>query len=677
MSVRVRCPSCGGPVVFEVGSSMVAVCPYCRSAVARGDRSVEDLGKVAALVDSGAVLRVGLTGKLDGRPFQLTGRTQLAHPAGGIWDEWYAAFADGRWGWLSEAQGRYYLLFEQPASGDRPAFDDLEPGTEAELPEAEDRFVVAETGTATAAGAEGELPFRLRPGEAYRYADLSAEGGGFATLDYSADPPNLFLGRQVTLDDLGVPANLRRETFELREVAARRANCPNCGGPLDLRAPDKTERVGCPYCGSLLDATAGDLSVLNALKEPPFSLRVPMGTAGTLGGASRTVIGALRRAVTAEGREYPWTEYLLYHPRDGFEWLIESDGHWTHAKPLPPGAAVEGKGSATYAGHPYRKFQAGAAVVTGVVGECYWKVSVGEVADTADFIRPPELLSRERAVYGDAREVNWTLGTYLTPAEVRTAFALPQPLPAPTGVAPNQPFRHARVYKYALGLFAALCLLGCVVLASVPLRKVHEQTFQLRGPVAAPPPDPAAPPAPPPPAVPPTQEFFTDLFELTPHKNVRVTVTAPQMTGWLVVEGDLVEQVTGQVQPFLVPLEFAAGVEDGEEWTEGSRAGSAYVTAQPGGKYSLRLEVEREQLRDEPMTVTVEQGASNGGLWFLTLLGIGLVPAGVGVWHLVFVNARWQNSDFSMFGAGATGEADQPKPPKEKRGKKGKTERQV
>ena len=84
----------------------------------------------------GAVLRVGLEGMYDGRKFRLTGRTQLAHPAGGVWDEWYAAFADGRWGWLSEAQGRYYLLFEQAASADRPSLDGLVPGADVEPPEA-------------------------------------------------------------------------------------------------------------------------------------------------------------------------------------------------------------------------------------------------------------------------------------------------------------------------------------------------------------------------------------------------------------------------------------------------------------------------------------------------------------------------------------------------------------
>src|SRR5207253_3152706 len=96
-AVQVACPSCGAAVVFPVGTGAVAICPYCRSAVLRGDRNVEDLGKVAAIVETGAVLKLGLAGHFDGRKFQLVGRTQMKHAAGGMWDEWYAAFADGRW----------------------------------------------------------------------------------------------------------------------------------------------------------------------------------------------------------------------------------------------------------------------------------------------------------------------------------------------------------------------------------------------------------------------------------------------------------------------------------------------------------------------------------------------------------------------------------------------------
>ena len=643
MSVRVTCPSCGGAVVFEVGSSMVAVCPYCRSAVARGDHSVEDLGKVAALVDTGAILRVGLEGKHDGRKFRLTGRVQRGHEAGGVWDEWYAAFGNDKWGWLSEAQGRFYLLFEQPSDANRPPLDDLDPGNEVHLPEGNGRFVVAETGTATAKGAEGEIPYRLVPGSTYQYADLSGTDRGFATLDYSESPPKLYLGREVTPDELGFPPNLRRETFELRDVGAKKINCPNCGGPLDLHAPDKTERVGCPYCGSLLDATQGNLTLLNALKEPPFELALPLGAKATFGTEERTLIGAVERFVLSDGIEYAWQEYLLYHPRDGFEWLIRNDNHWTRAKGIPAADVTEGTRVATYKGRTFRAFQQGTATVRGVLGECYWKVTVGEQADTIDYIRPPEMLSSERSRAGGAKEVNWTLGTYLSPSEVQKAFALEKPLPNPVGIAPNQPFPYTRVYQYGLYLFTALCVLGLVLAVALRHRVVHEQTFQL---------NPAA-------AGEKSQVFHTDLFDLRGRQNLRVTASAPNLNGWLAVEGDLVQQSNGESQPFVLPLTHYSGTEDGEAWTEGEHHDDVYLSAQPAGKYSLRLEVEREHPQTPgTLSVKVEQGVGHAANWFLTLLGLAFLPLCIAVYHLVFTSRRWQNSDFPIF----TGDSDNAEP---------------
>src|SRR6185436_540066 len=122
--LQANCPTCGAPVAFKQGSSIVVVCEFCRSAVARTDRALEDLGKVAEIAETGSPLDLGLRGSYNSVPFELTGRAQLGHEAGGIWDEWYAAFADGRWGWLAEAQGRFYLTFELsiPSSVQLPSF---------------------------------------------------------------------------------------------------------------------------------------------------------------------------------------------------------------------------------------------------------------------------------------------------------------------------------------------------------------------------------------------------------------------------------------------------------------------------------------------------------------------------------------------------------------------------
>lgn len=170
---KTACPSCGAPTEFTVGS-VVSVCEFCQSVVARTDRKVEDIGKVAELVETASRLRCGLSGTFNKKHFTVVGRVQYQHPAGGVWDEWYLAFPGGRWGWLAEAQGKTYLMFQRKLSSkvSVPAFDSLEIGSAVKLGSSE--FSVTEQGVATALAAEGDIPWAFRGGAEHKFVDRSA-----------------------------------------------------------------------------------------------------------------------------------------------------------------------------------------------------------------------------------------------------------------------------------------------------------------------------------------------------------------------------------------------------------------------------------------------------------------------------------------------------------------------
>ena len=283
------------------------------------------------------------------------------------------------------------------------------------------------------------------PGELYQYADLSGPGGQFGTLDYSDHPPSLYLGRQLTLDELKLPHREESLDHEPRQIAAIQVSCPQCGGSLELRTPDKTERVGCPFCGSMLDASQGKLQVLHAAEGGPIKIPLPIGSKGKLDGVEYLVIGYLLRGVHLEGILYTWKEYLLYNEQVGYRWLECSDDHWSFIEPLPPGSVEVSGGTAICAGKRFRWFQRGQAEVLVVVGEFYWKVAVGEKVLTADFINPPESLSREITQYGDDKgEVNWSKGKYLPVAEVERAFALEEAPAAAKHHRPQPAVSHPR-----------------------------------------------------------------------------------------------------------------------------------------------------------------------------------------------------------------------------------------
>jgi len=663
VSVEVSCPACGAPIAFKTGSSIVVVCEFCHSVVARGDRKLEDLGKVAELVETGSPLDIGLRGVYQGVPFELTGRAQLGHEAGGIWDEWYAAFQDGRWGWLAEAQGRFYLTFEQALSEQSliPPFELLQPGSSVAALPTSVPLTIAETGIASQLGAKGEIPYKLVPGDEYEYADLSGPNGIFATLDYSDSPPMVFVGRVVTLNDIGLSGAAAPER-EARRVAGAQLNCTQCGGPLELRAPDQSLRVTCPNCGALLDVSHGRLEFMQALQPPKTPPVIPIGSVGEFEGVKQTVIGFMVRSVEFEGVRYYWEEFLLYNPQIGFRWLVRSDDNWSYVQAVPPGDVTHrtgkfgGKGDTVqYQGERYKIYQDAMARVEYVIGEFYWKVSVDEQTRAVDYVHPPRMLSMEASMVqlgveeaqepaqkrkrkkvksAPTGEINWSLGTYVKRSEVEKTFGI-SGLPRTSKIAPNQVFPHKGIYKLWGIMLAAAFVLGVFFLSTGSYANVFDQTIALE-PVAN---------------AEGTQVFFSEPFQMKGRRNIRVTARSAIDNSWLYIEGDLIEDATGEVQSFSMPVEYYHGVDSGESWSEGSQSPSTHLSAMPAGQYMLRLEAQWEKWQ-QPATVSVriDQGIPRILHLFLAMLFISIIPVFVLFRHFVFEKNRWADSDYSPYG---------------------------
>jgi Zn-finger nucleic acid-binding protein len=639
--LKANCPSCAAPIEFKAGSTIVLVCPYCRSAVARTDRGLSDLGKVAEIVDSQSPLRVGLKGVWRGHRFELTGRAQNRHELGGFWDEWYATFSNGWVGWLAEAQGRFYLTFYQKTPSALPPFEHLQLGQAVPQIPSKTPLMVTEKGAATAVAAEGEIPYKLTPNEQSLYADLSGAGNAFATIDYSMNPPLAFVGEQVSLADLGL-ADARPAQREARKVSTAAMGCPNCGGPLSLQAPDKAERVTCPNCNSLLDANQGKLSWLKALKPSPDAHKfdLPIGAKGIFkDGAEMTIIGAVVRSVTVEGIKYFWHEYLLYNPQIGFRWLVHSDNHWTFVEPINPADVVSYGNTATYGGKTFKIFQDAAARVEFVQGEFYWRVEQGETVRAIDYVKPPEILSCEQT----QNEMNWSRGVYLTNAEVEKAFNVSD-LPKPWSVAPNQPFTGGFYIKWG---FAALLLLAVVAIFMIPLSgfttTVHSENINL--------PPTASATAP--------QTAFSKPFELKGNRNVRITASAPVSNSWADLDVDLVNEQSQEVESVNVPIEYYSGVDGGESWSEGGQTQDATLSSLPAGKYTLRVEGTWQNFQ-QPLAVSVkvEQNVTRGMNFCCAFFVLAIVPFFSLIRYFMFEQRRWSESMFTSSGTVSGGGDD-------------------
>jgi hypothetical protein len=121
----------------------------------------------------------------------------------GNWNEWHFVTNDGTSGWLSDAQLNYAVTF--PAQGQK-----LPP--ECKIGQQytwnNETYLVSTITKAHYCGVEGELPFQYWDKSDVVFIDLLSHSDKVATIDYSEDPPLLFLGRAVGLEDLKLK-NLR------------------------------------------------------------------------------------------------------------------------------------------------------------------------------------------------------------------------------------------------------------------------------------------------------------------------------------------------------------------------------------------------------------------------------------------------------------------------------------
>ncbi|MFN0172402.1 MAG: DUF4178 domain-containing protein [Bryobacteraceae bacterium] len=194
-----NCPNCGAPIQFLWSSAVQTTCEYCHSILVRHDVDLTKVGEVADLPPDSSPIQIGTEGQWANKAFAVVGRIiyEYSH---GTWNEWHLIFHDNTSGWLSDAQLEYAISFlTKPKETVIPAervtrqlkFDWN--GTVYE---------VTSITTARYRGVQGELPFEYWDKSDCQFADLRTGDGRFGTIDYTEEPPLLFLGQAVEWDEL-------------------------------------------------------------------------------------------------------------------------------------------------------------------------------------------------------------------------------------------------------------------------------------------------------------------------------------------------------------------------------------------------------------------------------------------------------------------------------------------
>ena len=644
MPFSANCPSCGAPVVFKSSASFHCVCEFCRSTLVRHGGNLENLGRMADLLEDASPLQLGTEGRYRGVHFAVVGRIQLRYESG-LWNEWHLLFDDMRGGWLSDANGEYVVSFLTPPGATLPGFATLMPNDELKL--AGRDFIVTDLEEALCIAGEGELPFAFGAGYPAQLADLRTTGeaeSAFASIDYSETPPLFFVGESLPFESFGF-ANLRGA--EMAKAAGVKAlQCPRCGSAITLH--DKAvQSVACPSCLTVLEPADDSLRILQqATAARPVEPLIALGSVGKFGGRDWTVIGFQQRVITAEGIDYPWQEFLLHHPQEGFRWLVESTGHWSWVSPVTkPPRYHTGLPSTLYNGETYTRYSAGSAETRYVIGEFTWKVQVGETWEVTDFIAPPKMLSREAS----HTESTWSLSEYLPVGEVEAAFKLKTPLPAPVGVGMNQPNPRSESHRKIcsmfwkfLGLTLVAQLLWFFILGGRTLldqRMVFSPTND----------EPVT-----------TQTFRLDK----PARNLVLRHDTDLDNNWLGLDMTLVEKNSGKAWVVQSDVAYWHGSDGSDSWSEGDRTRELVFRDLPAGTYYFVIdpEISDEKPVNVADRVKVIRDQAAWSNFFFLLIFLALLPMFSRYRLQTFEAERWKDADFlstgADFGSDDSGDSD-------------------
>jgi hypothetical protein len=236
--------------------------------------------------------------------------------------------------------------------------------------------------------------------------------------------------------------------------------------------------------------------------------------------------------------------------------------------------------------------------------------------------------------------MSWSHGKYLPVYDVEKAFGLKEPLARPSNVGPSQPFPYSGIYFYGIAFTIFTIFMGILFFTTDRKNTVFDNTYQLASSASTA-------------GAEEGQIFFSKPFTLKANQNVEISASAEATNFWLGIDGNLVDEQTGLVQGFSLPVEYYAGVDDGESWTEGSKASDACLSALPEGEYSMRLEV-HGNLKNPPMQlhVRVRQNVPRLSHWLVAMLAVTAIPLAVGGYHIRFESRRWSDSNI------ADGESD-------------------
>ena len=199
MAITLTCPSCGNQINQITRSPQIVVCPACNTTNFLQNGKLEDVGKSAVLTDMPSIFAIGRTFRHKDWRFTPVGRVRYDY-GDGWWDEWFVRSDNGTESWVSVDEGEIAIETLVQENLNVPPFEKLSVGGVLVINRI--RMTVIEKNTCTMVGAQGELPFRVVPGEKYGYVDLLGPKRASFTIEYQTGGIECYKGIWVDPFDI-------------------------------------------------------------------------------------------------------------------------------------------------------------------------------------------------------------------------------------------------------------------------------------------------------------------------------------------------------------------------------------------------------------------------------------------------------------------------------------------
>lgn len=428
------------------------------------------------------------------------------------------------------------------------------------------------------------------------------------------------------------PTKLFRE-----EAKTGAIECPACGAPITLHGFGGVEQVACAYCGTICaPEDDGNLEILQQAQRQQRQSMLPLHKRGQLDGQTWEILGVMWREVVSDGVTYPWQEFLLFNPYQGYRWLIYqmSDGVWGLGGPLLGAPELEAgmQPTAKWRGEQYKHFTSGNARVTYVEGEFPWQVLVNDVAQSNDYVCPPNMLSIEVQHGETGVDVNFTIMQPIEPAEVWAAFGMVGRAPTKSGVHPAEPNPHATKFFAVAGVL----LFVSWIVALIAYSSARSDAIVYEGSLVP-------------------GEVLTEEIEL-PEPDQTTTLefelkALNMSNSWAYAEVMLVDMASEEATNLGLEVDAWSGVAEGESWSEGTNPRQQTIGGVTGGKYLLQVQTQLDTSGGvsshgaDTLHFTIRRDVSLARYMFLPFFFIILFPLLNLGRRLAFETKRWANSD--------------------------------